>query len=158
MATGSSAYTAIHDLYGSWRYYIVAAPLAMTVVSFLLGALIFDLDHPFIATFSAAELLPLAALVLLGVSAEIENDAIFSKSAELSYLRYRQNFFVIIVVAVYGAMKGSAHALLESGPLTEASVYKLNGFAVFSIGCAVAAVVAANYSKTRLLDKQTRDI
>ena len=147
-------YTAPQDSYNSWRFYVVVAPVAMFFVSWAFAALVFDLHSPFISTFGTVELLPVASLILLGVSAELENDAIFSSSAELSQLRFAQNLGVILMLVCYGAIKGRALQLLEDGSLNEANTQKLISFGAFSIACTFTSIVGANYSKTRLLYKQ----
>jgi hypothetical protein len=150
----ATPYAAREDLYLSWKSYVVLAPLALYLIFWALAILVFEIKHPFISTFATVELLPLAALILMGVSAEVENDAIFSGSAELSRLRFGLVLGVMLMFVSYGALKARALQLLEQSPLDGSAIDKLVSFGIFSIACTFVSVIAANHTKVRLLQKQ----
>ncbi|MGX7002510.1 hypothetical protein [Caballeronia sp. KNU42] len=147
---------ALDDQFWAWVVYEAAVPIAILLLAWGIADFAFDLRHSFLSTFGSGDLLPIAALVLLGTSAEMENFLMFESSGQrqqrgLSKHRFAHYALVLVLAVVYGGMKGKGLVLLDEADLSADSRQKLEAFAVLSIVLTVFALVLAYYSKNKLL-------
>jgi hypothetical protein len=151
----SDALSAPQSQFHAWIAYTVAAPVCVFCVSWPIAYLM-GIPHPFLATFSTADLIPLAALVLFGAAADVENDALFSgvRSTRLMVFKHGISVGAIVVLAAYGALKAKALILLATPQLTAAALRSLVAFSVVSILILAAALSGAYYVKLLLVRAQ----
>lgn len=144
-----------HDQFRAWIGYEVAAPILILLLAYFIAAYVFDLPHPFLSTFGSADILPVAALILLGSSAELDNFSVYeaqrSDLASLSRHRTYHVLLVLVLAITYGALKGKALLLLDHSPLLPDDESKLKSFSTLTVFMAVFAIFYAYYSKNKLL-------
>jgi hypothetical protein len=138
----------------TWMGYTVAAPVGVFAISWPI-AWAMNAQHPFLLTFGTSDIVPLAALILFGTSADVEHDAIFAnqRSATLFVCKLISNLGGIFALAVYGALKANAIVLLAQ-PDNAIAQGRLQGFSGFSIVFLIASLALAIYTKSLLMVDQ----
>jgi hypothetical protein len=89
-----------------WLAYTAIAPVMFIGLTFILGAYVVNLEHPFGEFFGGGDLFPLAALLLLSVAADIRIESVRRDPGYFS--TYSEPIFVILAfgaVLAYGGMK-----------------------------------------------------
>jgi len=119
-----------------------------------------DLPHPFLSTFGTSDVVPLAALILFGVVADVEHDAIFSnqRSRALLIFKHLSSLFAILALAGYGALKGKALLLLGKEPLDSVAENRLSYLSAFSIVILMTSILFAIYTKSLLMSDQVTSL
>ena len=85
-----------------WFAFTALCPVLFVVAAWAIQSFILDVDNPFIETFGTGDLIPLAALLLLSVYADIRLNNMSSK------LFFHEVCFIVVVlmaVIAYGAIK-----------------------------------------------------
>lgn len=148
----------------TWLFLGVLIPIAIYPISWAIAALILEQPDSFISTFGTAELLPIAALILFGVIADIDQDAYFSDvSKSFMYRKHLAFLAGVVMLVFYGSLKGRALTLLVSdGKLTPSELAargtQLFWFSVVSILALVSSVTYCLSVKIAILKKQLTDL
>jgi len=93
----------IGERVGIWFVYNTCLPIVFIGLAWGIEKYVLAADHPAVDTFGTGDLLPLAAVLLFGIGAEI-----FANKANSGWLLTHQLIFVIVTVVLavmYGAMK-----------------------------------------------------
>lgn len=142
--------------FDGWKLYTVFAPVGVFLLAWISAAYVFDLPDSFITTFGTGDVLPLAALILLSVSADIDHEAMFGQTRDqyLFKLKGRSTLLAMANLVGYGAIRGKAMTLLVAQPLSADSGHRLLAFSVVSIGCLALSITLGTYTKTKLVNEQ----
>lgn len=148
----------------TWLFFGVLIPVAIYPISWAIAALVLNQPDSFTSTFGTAELLPVAALILFGVIADIDQDAYFSEvSKSMLYNKHLAFLAGVVLLVFYGSIKGRALTLLVAtagiSPAEQtARDRQLMGFSVVSILALLACVAYCFCLKIVILKKQVTEL
>lgn len=147
--------TAAQSQLYTWAVFTVAAPVGVFAISWPIAA-VMNLPHPFLSTFGAGDIIPLAALILLGAAADVEHEALFGngRSAKIMLLKSLAVLLAVFALAGYGALKAKALILLGTEPVPSAALQLLVEFSIVSILIMVLSLAIAGYAKLQLMNSQ----
>jgi len=129
--------------FGIWFGYTVCMPMIFIGMAWFIGIFTLKTDHAAAETFGTGDLLPLAALILLGVAAEIR-----ASDASSGWLFFHEIFFVasgLALAIAYGSLKTIGIETLKLG--TAESYRSLIEFARLSFAILIYAIAHATLAK-----------
>jgi len=140
------------DAFVKWLVVEVVIPLSFVLALFWpIGWLALSLPHLFEKIFSSADLLPLSALILLGIFSDFEQAALYERirSPWLTALRYCAILLAVLYLFTYGFCKVRYLEYQFPSP-AEAVSDQITWLAIFSLGAAFFAVGMAIALKVKL--------
>ena len=143
-----------------WVTHSVSLPLLIFLMLWPANRFVWQVEYSFIATFSTAELLAMAALIILGVVADIEVYIITGSRVDIGRLIWIKNGSTVLAVCyilAYGLIRSRVVPLLGGETLGSEVRAQLMIFALTSLCCLFLALAISAWAKQtverRLLDE-----
>jgi hypothetical protein len=140
------------ERFGIWFAYTTCLPVLFIGMAWGIEKYFLHAEHPIADTFGSGDLLPLAAVLLLGIAAEI-----VANKLNAGWMLFHQLVFTIVSVGLamgYGAMKTRGIEYLRAGD--DLSYCELRNFSEMSFGVIVYAAIHSTFAKLLLERKIAR--